>query len=73
MFFNFCKFQAGHKYLFNTEEGHTWEDAIAECQLYGGWLIDVTSLAEHNCLMRYGNSQGFENWFWTDGKPKLIS
>ena len=64
-------FQAGYKYLFYTEELHTWEDAIAECRLFGGWLLDVTDIAEHNCLMRYGNSQGWDIWFWTDGKFKL--
>ena len=67
------KCQAGHKYLFNTEEKHTWDDAVAECRLYGGWFLDITDIAEYNCLLRYGNSQGFQNWFWTDGIPKLIS
>merc|ERR1719348_639495 len=62
--------QAGHKYLFNTDQTHTWEDAIAECQLYGGWLLDVTGLEEYNCLMRYGNSQGFDAWFWTDANDQ---
>ena len=23
--------------------------------------------AEYNCLLRYGNVQGFNKWFWTDG------
>ena len=56
----------GHKYLF-SEATHTWLDAMAECMLYGGWLVDVNSLEEHNCLMRFGNSQGFNAWYWTDG------
>ena len=47
---------------------HTWLDAIGECQLYGGWLVHITGLREYNCLLKYGISQGFENFYWTDGK-----
>ena len=53
-----------------SEIKHNWEDAIAECVLYGGWLVDVKDQKEHNCLMRYGISQGYNAWFHTDGKTK---
>ena len=59
-------FQRGYKYLFSDLEV-TWQDAIAECTLYGGHLVDVNSQQEHNCLMRYGISQNFNSWFWIDG------
>ena len=59
--------EPGHKYLF-SEVKLSWTDARVECELYGGWLVDVNSLQEHNCLMRHGNSQGYDTWFWTDGK-----
>jgi len=57
--------EQGHKYLF-SEITHNWEDAIAECILYRGWLLDVKDQKEHNCLMRYGISQGYNEWFYTD-------
>ena len=28
--------------------------------------------AEYNCLLRYGNVQGFNSWFWTDGMFLMI-
>merc|ERR1712126_237481 len=57
--------ERGHKYLF-SEVTLSWTEARIECELYGGWLVDVNSLQEHNCLLRYGNLQGFNTWFWTD-------
>ena len=59
--------QEGYKYLF-SDITHNWNDAIAECQLYGGWLVDVTGVEEHNCILRFGKSQGFNTWYWIDGK-----
>jgi len=36
-----------------------------------GWLVHVGSQAEHNCLMRYGNTLGLSNtWFWTDANDQ---
>ena len=58
--------EAGHKYLF-SEVMMTWEDARVECELYGGWLVDINSLQEHNCLLRHGNSQGYDTWYHIDG------
>ena len=55
-----------HKYLF-SDVVHSWFDAVAECQLYGGWLLSLGSLEEQNCLLRYGQSQGLDAWYWTDG------
>ena len=54
------------QYLFSDDK-HTWDEARAECDLYGGWLVSVGSQAEYNCLLRYGNAQGYHSWFWTDG------
>ena len=59
--------QKGHKYLF-SEDTRSWQDAKEECELYGGWLVDIRSQAEANCLMRYG--MGLESncrYYWTDG------
>merc|ERR1712168_46442 len=61
--------ERGYKYLFSDLEV-TWQDAIAECTLYGGHLVDVTSQQEHNCLMRYGISQNFNSWFWIDANDQ---
>merc|ERR1712029_921473 len=58
--------EKGHKYLF-SEEARPWQDAKEECELYGGWLVDIRSQAEANCLMRYGTSLGDCHSYWTDG------
>ena len=42
-------------------------DAVAECELYGGWLVNIESLAEQNCLMRYAQKNGLFHDYWTDG------
>merc|ERR1711973_427480 len=61
--------ERGYKYLYSDLEV-TWQDAIAECTLYGGHLVDVNSQQEHNCLMRYGISQNFNSWFWIDANDQ---
>ena len=63
--------QAGHKYLF-SEVALNWEDARAECELYGGWIVDVNDVYEENCLLQYATTTvgiiDTDSWFWTDGK-----
>merc|ERR1712064_29225 len=61
--------EVGHKYLF-VNAPNTWDNAILECQANGGWLVDINSQSEQNCLMRYGKSQGFNHWYWTDGNDR---
>ena len=51
---------------------HSWEDAFGECELCGGWLVSIDSLQEQNCLMRHGKSEGYNAWYWTDGKTLQI-
>ena len=61
--------QEGHKYLYSSgEERLTWHDSLAECELLGGWLVAVDSLGEQNCLVKFGREQGYNAWFWTDGR-----
>merc|ERR1712241_1647013 len=57
--------EAGHKYLF-SDQTRSWQDAREECELYAGWLVNIGSLEEQNCLLRYGKSQGYDAWYWTD-------
>merc|ERR1719410_2187525 len=61
--------QPGHKYLF-SDITHNWEDSMGECELYGGWLVQINDLKEYNCLLRYGAKEIANEylWFWTDGK-----
>ena len=59
-------FQPGHKYLF-SETPLPWLEAKDECELYGGWLVNINNLQEQNCLMRHGTSEGYNGWYWTDG------
>ena len=56
-------------YLFSEEE-RSWLEAMVECELYGGLLVDIRSQAEANCLMRYGMDLGC-HYYWTDGIQKL--
>merc|ERR1719158_2248749 len=57
--------EPGHKYLF-SEVAMTWEEARVECDLYGGWLVNINSLEEQNCLLRHGNYEGYDTWYHTD-------
>lgn len=65
--------EEGHRYLF-SDVMHPWDDAVAECQLYGGWLLSLDSLAEQNCLLRFENTASIpQDWYWTDGLKQIIS
>merc|ERR1712133_218370 len=56
--------ERGHRYLFSEDE-RVWDDALAECTLYGGWLANIGSIWEQNCILRYGKLQNLHAWFWT--------
>jgi len=60
--------QAGHKYLFVTDEVRNWVDARDHCQLFGGWLVDIQDVHEQNCLMRHAyKTDGLTDYnYWTD-------
>eukprot|EP00091_Calanus_sinicus_P012633 TRINITY_DN28316_c0_g1_i1.p1 TRINITY_DN28316_c0_g1~~TRINITY_DN28316_c0_g1_i1.p1 ORF type:complete len:165 (-),score=27.32 TRINITY_DN28316_c0_g1_i1:168-662(-) len=60
---------SGHKYLFSETE-MTWQDARAECKLYGGWLVEISGLRENNCLLKYAESVGLQDWWWTGGNDE---
>ena len=65
--------QEGHKYLF-SDATHTWDEALTECELYGGWLVNIGSVTEQNCLMRFGHSKtelSMDKWYWTDGTDDI--
>ena len=62
--------QRGHKYLF-SDTALSWQDARAECALYGGWLVNIQTVEEQNCLVRHGRSQGLDTWYLTDGGISL--
>ena len=60
--------QPGHKYLFSTGlESLSWEGCRLECEVYGGWLVQIDDLREYNCLMRHGLREEDDAWYWTDG------
>ena len=65
-------FQPGHKYLF-SETTLPWLEAKDECELYGGWLVDIRSQGEANCLMRYGMTLGVCRHYWTELADNLSS
>merc|ERR1719347_389755 len=62
----FLECEEGHKYLF-SEDTRTWEEARAECQLYGGWLLDISSMEEQYCLMEFAQNFQLFHWWWHDG------
>ena len=64
--------EAGHKYLF-SEMKLTWDEAVGECALYGGWLVDLRSREEQNCIIRGARTaQILEDVYWHDGKIYLL-
>ena len=65
--------QEGHKYLF-SDVATSWDEALVECELYGGWLVNIGSVQEQNCLMRFGHSKTelVDKWYWTDGANKYF-
>ena len=57
----------GHKYLF-SEITMSWEEARGECALYGGWLVDLRTREEQNCILRGARAaEVIEGWYWHDG------
>ena len=64
--------QEGHKYLF-SDTTHTWDEALVECELYGGWLVNIGSVQEQNCLMKFAHSAAelVNKWYWTDGRLRV--
>ena len=63
--------QKGHKYLF-SDFSADWQEAFAECELYGGWLVNFNSFAEHNCILRHASAQNYDNWYWIGGEHSDI-
>ena len=45
----------------------SWKEAFEECKLFGGWLVNIGSQSEQNCLLELGRTQEYNEWFWTDG------
>ena len=45
---------------------HNWLDARGECELYGGWLVQINNMKEYNCIMRHGISSGLNTDYWID-------
>jgi len=59
--------QAGHKYLFVTDEVRNWVEARDYCALFGGWLVDIQDVHEQNCLTRHAYNTGLTDYsYWTD-------
>merc|ERR1719481_390088 len=58
--------QTGHKYLF-SEDTKSWTAAKVECELYGGWLVDIGSMEEYYCLIKFARAQQLFQWWWHDG------
>ena len=58
-----------------SDTTNSWDEAQTECELYGGWLVNIGSVQEQNCLMRFGHSKtelSMDKWYWTDGTDAMI-
>lgn len=64
---NLDTFMQKDKYFF-SEKLLSWKEAFEECKLFGGWLVNVGTQSEQNCLVDYGRAQNYNEWFWTDGR-----
>ena len=61
----------GHKYLF-SDEAVDWNSAREMCQLLGGYLVQIQSRHENNCLLAYGQNNLSPVVWWTSGKIKAF-
>ena len=45
----------------------SWDEALVECELYGGWLVNIGGVREQNCLLEFGHSKAelVDKWYWT--------
>ena len=64
--------QPRHKHLF-SDVPRIWQDAREECELYGGWLLNIGGVEEQNCIVSYGRSQRYDAWYLTDGMYHVLS
>ena len=39
---------------------------MGECELYGGWLVQINNMKEYNCIMRHGIGAGLNSGYWID-------
>ena len=58
----------GHQYLFSEDE-LDWNEAQANCELLGGYLVRIEDIHENNCILKYALNNGYQNnYWWTSGK-----
>merc|ERR1712126_558617 len=65
--------ESGHRYLFSEDE-RVWDDALAECTLYGGWLANIGSIWEQTCIFVDEHTGADIEWFsprWTGGEGPI--
>ena len=55
-----------------TDWPSDWTEAFAECELYGGWLVNIADIKEQNCLMTHASAQNYNTWYWTGGKNLIL-
>lgn len=57
----------GKGYLF-SDYTETWDEAGADCELYGGYLVRIESRHENNCIMRHAVQEDLKHaYWWTSG------
>ena len=56
----------GHVYLF-SEELLEWEEARDMCSLLGGFLVQIESQHENNCILKFCVETELTDWWWSSG------
>jgi hypothetical protein len=55
----------GNQYLLSTDKA-TWAQAKSNCELFGGYLVQINGVIENNCLLEYGTLRHF----WHSGNDR---
>merc|ERR1711935_459101 len=58
--------EQGHKYFFSDDKLR-WGLAIHGCERMGGWLLQIKSIDEQNCVVKYAQNHNKLNWWFHDG------
>jgi len=54
--------------LLFSEDAKTWDDARGTCELFGGNLVDITSLEMNSCILSHYHQKGLPSgYYWHSG------
>merc|ERR1719370_1284192 len=54
--------------LLFSEDKKSWDSARGTCELFGGHLVDITSLQMSSCILSHYHQKGLPGgWYWHSG------